>query len=145
MALAATVHEQLAQREARLRLVPANERPLSPRTRARVERWEADLQAAADTIRWADAAIEQLAGLEDVAERERLLPLVRAARVQALGVVRQLNPDQAWFWTEEWQAGERAIDRRLAAGEHGTIYYTDEEFDAALRAHLHDPEPNAHA
>jgi len=139
MTLATTMHEQLAMREARLRMVPANERPVSPRTRARVERWEADLQAAADTIRWADDAIEQLAGMEDAAERERLLALVRSTRAQALDVMRQLNPDQAWFWTEEWQRKEREADADEAAGRT-TFYASGEEFLAALDAHLDDAD-----
>jgi hypothetical protein len=27
------------------------------------------------------------------------------------------DPDQAWFWTDEWQAGEREVDAELAAGQ----------------------------
>lgn len=27
------------------------------------------------------------------------------------------DPDQAWFWTEDWQAGERQADAEIAAGE----------------------------
>jgi hypothetical protein len=29
---------------------------------------------------------------------------------------RRVNPDQAWFWTDEWQAGEREADADIAAG-----------------------------
>jgi hypothetical protein len=50
-------------------------------------------------------------------------------------VVRQLDPDQLWFWTPEWQEGEREADVELAAGQ-GTIYQSDEEFLAALEADL---------
>ena len=28
-----------------------------------------------------------------------------------------VDPDQAWFWTPEWQAGERKADAEIAAGE----------------------------
>lgn len=28
----------------------------------------------------------------------------------------ETDPDQAWFWTEEWQAGEREADADLEAG-----------------------------
>lgn len=40
--------------------------------------------------------------------------------------------DQAWFWTDEWQAKEREADEDIAAGR--TIRYeSDEDFLAALR------------
>lgn len=42
-----------------------------------------------------------------------------------------IDPDQAWFWTPEWQAGEREADADIAAGR-GTRYRSDEEFLAAL-------------
>jgi AbrB family looped-hinge helix DNA binding protein len=39
--------------------------------------------------------------------------------------------DQAWFWTPEWQAGEREADADIAAGR--TEYFdSDEAFLAAL-------------
>lgn len=27
------------------------------------------------------------------------------------------DPSPAWFWTPEWQAGERAVDEEIAAGK----------------------------
>ena len=45
--------------------------------------------------------------------------------------LREIDPEQAWFWTPEWQEGEREADAQLAASE-GTIYYSDEEFLAHL-------------
>lgn len=42
-----------------------------------------------------------------------------------------IDPDQAWFWTPEWQAGEHEADADIAAGR-GTRYRGDEEFLAAL-------------
>ena len=50
--------------------------------------------------------------------------------------LREIDPEQAWFWTPEWQEGEREADAELAAGQ-GTIYYSDEEF----LAHLDDVPP----
>ncbi len=38
---------------------------------------------------------------------------------------------QAWFWTEEWQVGEREVDEMLARGE-----FTDFESAEELMAHL---------
>ena len=29
-----------------------------------------------------------------------------------------IDPDQAWFWTPEWQAKEKQADEEIAAGEH---------------------------
>ncbi len=42
-----------------------------------------------------------------------------------------IDPEQAWFWTREWQAKEREADGDLAAGR-ATGFATDEEFLAAL-------------
>jgi hypothetical protein len=42
------------------------------------------------------------------------------------------DPDQAWFWTPEWQAGEAEADADLAAGRVTTSYST-EEFLLSLR------------
>jgi len=39
--------------------------------------------------------------------------------------------DQAWFWTPEWQAGEREVDEALTAGRT-TYFASAEEFLAAL-------------
>jgi hypothetical protein len=39
--------------------------------------------------------------------------------------------DQAWFWTPEWQAGEREVDEQIAAGLT-TFFGSTEEFLAAL-------------
>jgi hypothetical protein len=46
--------------------------------------------------------------------------------------------DQAWFWTEEWQAGEREADRELAEGSQGGIF-TDKEFLGALERGVNKP------
>ena len=43
----------------------------------------------------------------------------------------RIDPDQAWFWTREWQDRERDADADRAAGR-GTRYESDEDFLAAL-------------
>jgi hypothetical protein len=43
------------------------------------------------------------------------------------------DPDQAWFWTEEWQAGEREADADIAAGRV-TRFHSDEDFLRSLGA-----------
>ena len=37
--------------------------------------------------------------------------------------------DQAWFWTEEWQAGEREAEADLAAGQYETFDTMEELID----------------
>lgn len=45
----------------------------------------------------------------------------------------RIDPDQAWFWTPEWQEGEREADEDIAAGR--VIHFeSGEEFLAALEA-----------
>ena len=41
------------------------------------------------------------------------------------------DPDQAWFWTEEWQKGEREADEDIRAGRIES-FDTMEEFLATL-------------
>jgi antitoxin MazE len=43
------------------------------------------------------------------------------------------DPDQAWFWTEEWQQGEREVDEDIAAGRVH-VFDDAESFLAALEA-----------
>ena len=47
----------------------------------------------------------------------------------------ETDPDQAWFWTPEWFAGELEADADIAAGR-GTRYESDEAFLASLEARL---------
>ena len=42
-----------------------------------------------------------------------------------------IDPEQAWFWTPQWQAGEREADRNHAEGRT-SVYETSEAFLAAL-------------
>ena len=41
------------------------------------------------------------------------------------------DPDQAWFWTPEWQEKEREADAAIAAHE-GTFFTSEEAFLASL-------------
>jgi len=45
--------------------------------------------------------------------------------VQMRGL-KSIRADQAWFWTPEWQAGEREVDAEIAAGK-GRIFMSTEE------------------
>jgi hypothetical protein len=42
-----------------------------------------------------------------------------------------IDPDQAWFWTPEWQAAERKVDESLAAGDYKD-FATMDDFIADL-------------
>jgi bifunctional DNA-binding transcriptional regulator/antitoxin component of YhaV-PrlF toxin-antitoxin module len=46
-------------------------------------------------------------------------------------VVAERDPDQAWFWTEEWLAGTHQAKLELREGK-STVYLTDDEFLAEL-------------
>jgi hypothetical protein len=46
-----------------------------------------------------------------------------------------IDPEQAWFWTREWQAKEREADDDLAAGR-ATTFKSDDEFLGALQEDL---------
>lgn len=59
--------------------------------------------------------------------------MARAIRTAAFLLMTRINPSQAWFWTEEWQTKERAVDANIAAGN--LIHFaSDEDFLAALDA-----------
>jgi len=138
MALPANVPEELAQRQARLRLVPPDEAPPPAEVREQVRTWQEHVGQIADTIRWVDETIERLQALPELGGPERdQLELLRSGRAEAFAVMQRLNPDQAWFWTEEWQAGEREADADEAAGRT-TYHASTEDFLAALDAHLDD-------
>ncbi|MDQ3680371.1 MAG: AbrB/MazE/SpoVT family DNA-binding domain-containing protein [Actinomycetota bacterium] len=59
------------------------------------------------------------------------------AEITAEGVLlrpqKVIDATQAWFWTPEWQAGEREADAQLAAGS-GQTFESGEEFLEALGA-----------
>ena len=58
---------------------------------------------------------------------------------QAGATVRQkpekVPKDQEWFWTEEWQQGEREVDEALARGEFKD-FDTVEELIDELHSHV---------
>lgn len=51
------------------------------------------------------------------------------------------TPSQPWFWTEEWQAGEREVDEMLARGEVHT-FASAEALISYLRHLPHDTAVN---
>lgn len=74
----------------------------------------------------------------DVRKRHRLdEPGAQVELIERADGVIELHPHlprptyQAWFWTSEWQEGERAVDAHVAAGEVRT-----HESGEAFLAHL---------
>ena len=47
---------------------------------------------------------------------------------------RLIDADQAWFWTPEWQAGERAADEDIKAGRLSGPFKTMDELKKHLEA-----------
>jgi hypothetical protein len=53
------------------------------------------------------------------------------AREDGSLVLRPIDPDQRWFWTEEWQKGEAEADRDIREGR--VIHHlNDEDFLKSL-------------
>lgn len=64
--------------------------------------------------------------------KEKLRERVEAlSEKQAADALRLLDSQDAWYWTEEWQAGEREVDEQIAAGQVQT-FDSAEEFIADL-------------
>ena len=45
----------------------------------------------------------------------------------------EIDPDQAWFWTEEWQEGEREADEDIRQGRVSGPFETADELIGHLR------------
>jgi hypothetical protein len=52
-------------------------------------------------------------------------------------VIQEIDPDQAWYWTPEFQTGERVAEAEENAG-HGRRALSAEEFEAALERQAAD-------
>jgi hypothetical protein len=70
-------------------------------------------------------------------EAYRAIAVAAAARgeapeayLEAFALALERDPEPAWFWTTDWQAGEREADQELAAGRAAHF----ESADAFLRA-----------
>jgi bifunctional DNA-binding transcriptional regulator/antitoxin component of YhaV-PrlF toxin-antitoxin module len=75
------------------------------------------------------AGIRRAAGLEP--GQAFVIQMTRQGLVLREVEPEDIDPDQAWFWTPEWQAKEREADEDIAAGRV-TLYLSDEEFLASL-------------
>jgi hypothetical protein len=89
------------------------------------------IEETASLIRSLDEILRAGAG-QDIQENDAYA-MARALRTAAFLLMAQINPSQAWFWTEEWQAKEREVDANIAAG-HLIHFASDDAFLAALDA-----------
>jgi antitoxin PrlF len=46
--------------------------------------------------------------------------------------LKTIPADQAWFWSPEWQAGEREADEEIAAGDLSAVHASAEEMFADI-------------
>jgi len=53
------------------------------------------------------------------------------AETKAAAQAGLIDPDQRWWWTEEWQNGERKAQRDIDAGQVSKVY---DDVDEALQA-----------
>jgi antitoxin PrlF len=74
------------------------------------------------------AEIREALHIEDGDEIE--FELTPDGRVLMSGL-KMIPADQAWFWTEAWQVGEREASAQLARGE-GQVFKNSEDFLRAL-------------
>lgn len=59
---------------------------------------------------------------------------VEGAAMLLRGIIKgPIDPDQAWFWTPEWQRGEQEADVEIAEGR-GVVYRSTEEFIGHLES-----------
>ncbi len=57
--------------------------------------------------------------------------VVESGQVTMRGL-KSIPAEQAWFWTDRWQAGEREASEQIASGE-GTVYEDGDAFLDSLR------------
>lgn len=57
-------------------------------------------------------------------------PLTQYAFNQLTGEVVEIDPEQAWFWTDEWQAKEREAEEDFREGWYEEVEDIDAFFDS---------------
>lgn len=57
----------------------------------------------------------------------------RESYEELLRIVKIIPKDQEWFWTKEWQAKEREVDRDIKSGRMSGPYRTKKDLASALK------------
>ena len=60
-------------------------------------------------------------------------------------LLKRIDPEQAYFWTKEWQEGEREADEDIRAGRVSKAFDTAEEAVKALKSKVRRPFPQYRA
>src|SRR5438105_224999 len=98
--------------EAQMRLADVNK--ARKKLKEASDHFETTMLALGAVLREADAMSETLR--IDSTPSPSLLEQTRQLRREVYRMLATAVPEQAWFWTEEWQAKERQADADLAAG-----------------------------
>jgi hypothetical protein len=78
----------------------------------------------------------QEALIEEIGVRLNALPPAKLVVVlDFVSYLVERDPDQAWFWTPEWQAGERQADEDLRTGNFDD-FDTMDDFIALLKREI---------
>jgi predicted Zn-dependent protease len=117
--------------EARVRALEDEIRAAEERLRAAEAQRLQALRSIGESIRQLDELIARITPSD--AGWKRLLAEAQELRADLYCTIKEQVPDEAWFWTEGWQASEREADAQIAAGE-GTAFADDEAFLSHLRA-----------
>jgi hypothetical protein len=100
-----------------------------------LEQRHAAIESTATMIRNVDALIARVdlvdMNTQAAAEADLVRNRLKGLRAVVWLAMKELNPDQAWFWTEEWQAGQRRAEADIAGGRTHFQENT-EDFFAAL-------------
>jgi hypothetical protein len=101
------------------------------------EQRQAAIESTAALIRDVDALIARVDLVDGNAQAASEANVVRnhlkGLRAVVFTAMYTLNPEQAWFWTEEWQRKEREADEDIASGRT-RFHAGTEDFFAALDA-----------
>ena len=78
----------------------------------------------------------QAALIEQIDVRLSTLPPAKLVVVlDFVSYLAERDPDQAWFWTPEWQAGERQADEDLRTGNYED-FDTMDDLIASLKTEM---------
>lgn len=94
-----------------------------------------DISRLADLIRACDNVLfgVQPDAMADPVEGRRVINMTKGLRRAVYLLLSERVPDEAWYWTPEWQAREREADAAYAEGRT-TMHESGAAFLAALKA-----------